>query len=62
MKSWLEKSKTSKFYENAVRTWTGRDVEKLKTAKKNGLRHVVFWNVDEARRYILNWKNDERTH
>ena len=43
---WKEKSKTSKFYENAIETWTKRDVEKRKYAKKNKLNYLVFWDND----------------
>ena len=59
LKLWLEKSKTSKFYENAIRTWTIMDVKKLQTAKMNGLKYVVFWNINEARKYVQDQKNSD---
>lgn len=34
---WKEKAKYSKFYENAIKTWTVRDVAKMKIAKENNL-------------------------
>ena len=35
LKKWLEKAKTSKFYKNAINTWTVRDVDKRQTALKS---------------------------
>lgn len=40
---WEEKAKTSKFYENAIKTWTERDVKKLQTAKENNLNYRVIY-------------------
>jgi hypothetical protein len=40
---WKEKAKTSKFYENAIKTWTERDVKKLQTAKENNLNYKVIY-------------------
>lgn len=40
---WKEKAKTSKFYENAIKTWTERDVKKLQTAKENNLNYRVIY-------------------
>lgn len=34
---WKEKAKSSKFYENAIQTWTIRDIEKLNYAKNNNI-------------------------
>lgn len=44
LKLWEEKAKTSKFYANAIQTWTIRDVNKLKLAKENNLNYKVFYN------------------
>ena len=52
------KSKGTKFYLNALDTWTVRDVKKRKTAIENNLSYVVFWNINEARDYVLK-KADE---
>lgn len=43
LSEWVEKSKTSKFYENAIQTWTVRDVEKRKCAEKNKLNYKVVY-------------------
>lgn len=40
---WKEKAKTSKFYENAINTWTVLDVNKLKDAKKSGINYLVIY-------------------
>ncbi len=40
---WREKAKTSKFYENAIKTWTERDVVKRETAIKNNLNYEVIY-------------------
>lgn len=43
---WIEKSKSSDFYKNAVDVWTHRDVEKRHTAKQNNLNYLTFWDSD----------------
>ena len=44
----LEKwrSKNTKFYDNAINTWTVRDVQKIETAKKNKIKYLVLWPTD----------------
>ena len=39
-----EKAKTSKFYNNAIKVWTERDVNKHNVANKNNLNYLVFYN------------------
>ena len=39
-------TKDSKYYENAIVTWTKRDVFKRSVARKNNLNYVVFWKDD----------------
>lgn len=46
LNEWLECAKTSKFYENAVSTWSVRDVEKRNTAKENNLNYFEFFGND----------------
>lgn len=43
LKLWQEKAKQSKFYENAIKTWTERDVEKQRVAKENKLNYKVIY-------------------
>lgn len=40
---WRERAKTSKYYENAIYTWTVLDVRKAETAKKNNLNFQVIY-------------------
>jgi hypothetical protein len=42
--NWKEKSKTSKFFKNAINVWTISDVKKLGIAKKNNLNYTpIYW-------------------
>lgn len=43
LKEWQEKAKTSKFYANAIITWTIRDVEKQKCAKEHNLNYITIY-------------------
>lgn len=38
------KSKHTKYYSNAINTWTNLDVRKYKIAKKNNLNYLVFYD------------------
>ena len=49
-----EKAKTSKFYKNAIKIWTERDVNKFECAKKNNLNYLVFYNIKEFEDYFNN--------
>lgn len=40
---WQEKAKTSQFFQNAIQTWTVRDVEKQRIAKENNLNYKVIY-------------------
>lgn len=61
----LEKlAEKSKFYKDALKVWTERDIEKRKIAAKNNLNYVVLWNWDEINEWIdmglpirKDWKN-----
>ena len=46
------KSKNTKFYQNAIETWTKRDVLKRETAKNNNVNFIEFWNLDEVKKWI----------
>lgn len=43
LNEWKEKAKTSQFYQNAIQTWTVRDVEKQKVAKENNINYKVIY-------------------
>lgn len=48
---WLQKSK---YFQNALYTWTVRDVEKRQRAKEQNLNYVVLWSMNE----FYDWVND----
>ena len=41
------KSKNTRYYDNAIKTWTIRDVEKRNTAIKNNLNYIEIFNINE---------------
>lgn len=43
LETWEEKAKTSKYYQNAIYTWTNLDVRKQKIAKENKLNYKVIY-------------------
>ena len=47
------KSKNTSYYNNAIRTWTIRDVKKRNTAKENNLNYLEFFTILE----LENWLN-----
>ena len=44
---WKEKAKTSKYFKNAINTWTIRDTYKLKVAKHNKIQLLVFYTKSD---------------
>lgn len=48
------KNEGSKYYKNAIQTWTQRDFLKKKTAIKNNLNYLVFWDNDlsDAKKWL----------
>ena len=46
------KTKNTKFYNNAIITWTLRDVNKRKIAKQNNLNYIEFWNINDLKIWI----------
>lgn len=53
LQHWINKSKKSRFYTNAIDVWTRADIEKRKVAKRNKLRYIEFWSFEE----VVNWCN-----
>ena len=47
------KSKNTKYYNNAIKTWTIRDVNKRKIAKENNLNYIELWTLEEAKKWII---------
>lgn len=48
----LWKSKNTKYFNEAIKTWTVRDPLKLKTATKNHLNYLVFYTLDEFKSWF----------
>lgn len=44
---WQEKAKASKYYENAIITWTKRDPNKIAMAKLNKLNYITYYKEAE---------------
>ena len=40
------------YFNNAINTWTIRDVEKRKYAKENKLNYIVLWKYEELQEWI----------
>lgn len=48
----LWKSKNTKYFNEAIKTWTVRDPLKLKTAIKNHLNYLIFYTLDEFKSWF----------
>ena len=44
---WKEKAKTSKYYQQAIYTWTDLDIRKMNTALENKLNYRVYYSEEE---------------
>ena len=53
----LWKSKNTKFYNNAIKTWTDLDIRKRNIAKENNINYLVFWNIEELKKWLDNYDN-----
>lgn len=63
LNSWNQRSTSSEFYKNAIKTWTIRDVNKRNIAKQNHLNYIEVFSLDFKELYdrdVLMNKN-ERT-
>lgn len=56
LKKWREASEHSRFYQNAIETWTVRDIKKLNTALKNNLNYIAWFNQEQALDWIDKFK------
>lgn len=52
LKEWKSKVKNHPFYNNAIETWTKRDVGKRNKAKQNNLNYKEVWSVNEGKKFI----------
>ena len=48
----LWKSKSSKYYKNAIEVWIKRDMQKREIAKKNKLNWIEFFNMNDFDKWI----------
>lgn len=50
IKTWKEKN--TKYYDNAIITWTIRDIRKREYVKQNNLNYIEFWNLKELEEWL----------
>ena len=48
------KSKHTKYYDNAINTWTIRDVQKFNVAFSNNLNYKCFYSMKELKDFLIN--------
>lgn len=53
LNEWINKSKTSDFYKNAINVWTIKDPMKRKTAKDNNLNWIEFFNMKQFNEWFI---------
>lgn len=58
LENWKRLSECSRFYQNAIETWTVRDIRKLNTALENNLNYVVWFNEEQAYDWIEKYKEN----
>lgn len=51
----IMQEKGTKYYLNAIDTWTRRDPMKREVAKKNEIVLIEFWNIEEVRRFVVHY-------
>ena len=61
LETWRERARTSGSYAAAVKTWTERDPLKAETARRNGLKYVVLWTINDAYEWIESLNKERRT-
>lgn len=49
------KAKNTRYYDNAINTWTKRDVEKRNKAKEENLNYIEFWSFKELKEYFIDY-------
>lgn len=48
------RSKNTKYYDNAIYTWTDLDIRKLKIFKENNLNYKIFYKEDDFYKWLQN--------
>ena len=59
---WQQKAQTSKYYQNAIETWTKRDPTKYKTAQDNCLNYLVFYTQNDLEIWLVEIANKLNTN
>lgn len=59
LEKWKQASEHSRFYQNAIETWTKRDVLKLRTAIENNLNYIAWFDKEQAYNWIRSFKNEQ---
>ena len=49
------KEKQTKYYNNAIKTWTKMDVEKRNKAKEENLNYKEFWSLKELKEFFIDY-------
>ena len=49
------KAKQTKYYNNAIKIWTKRDVEKRNKAKEENLNYKEFWSLKELKEFFIDY-------
>jgi len=44
----------TRYYDNAIKTWTILDVNKIKIAQQNKLNYIIFWRFKELKEWLNN--------
>ena len=52
LKIWKEKSKSSKYYEKAIKTWTKSDLQKISIAEKNNLNYLILYQTNPEECFV----------
>lgn len=47
------KNKNTDYYNNAIYTWTIRDINKRNIAKENNLNYIEFWNLPDVYKWLI---------
>lgn len=58
LEEWKVKGETSKFFRNAIKTWTIKDVEKRNKAKSEKLNYIEIFDIDKDK-MIQKLKNEK---
>ena len=49
------KARGTKYYDNAIETWTKRDVKKRDKAKEEKLNYLEFWSMKDLKEYFISY-------